>query len=140
MPSVRWIANSRGEYWIEVNLGGRPLQVLVDSGLIDGKGQVGFSVDESLYDDIKQASGFMSHQKHARLTADGQILLTESGSLDAQLMSAQTQTPVGPVVHVYVYRGVAGFPHRVGVAFIHLLKGCKVFWDLDQREWRVDYP
>src|SRR5437868_1739898 len=98
MASIRWFANSRGEYWIDVSLGGRPLQVLIDSGLIDGKGQVGYSVDEALYDNIKQAGGFANHQQHARLTTDGQISLTESGSLDAQLLSPQTQTPIGPVV------------------------------------------
>src|SRR5262249_21670481 len=67
MPHVRWSANPRGEYWIDVYLGGRPLQVLIDSGLIDGRGQVGFSIDEALYDNIKQAGGFANHQMHARL-------------------------------------------------------------------------
>ena len=44
MPQVRWNANVRGEYWIDVCLGGHPLQVLVDTGMIDAKGQVGFSI------------------------------------------------------------------------------------------------
>src|SRR5262245_33314335 len=140
MPSVRWSANPRGEYWIDVNPGGRPLQVLIDTGLIDRQGQIGFSIDEALYDSIKQGGGFTNHQMHARLTADGQISLTESGALDAQLMCPQTRTPVGPIVHISVFRGAAGVPNRVGVVFFHLLRGCKVFWDLDQRDWRIDYP
>ncbi len=44
MPQVNWSANQSGEYWIDVSLGGHPLQVLIDSGLIDHQGRVGFSV------------------------------------------------------------------------------------------------
>jgi hypothetical protein len=140
MPQAPWNATPRGEYWIDVSLGGRPLEVLVDTGLIDAKGQVGFSIELALYDSIKNAGGFAHHQMHARLTADGQITLTESGSLHAQLICPQTQNPVGPIVHVFVFRGAAGVPDRVGLAFFHLLKGCKVLWDLDQRSWCVEYP
>jgi hypothetical protein len=95
MPQACWSANAHGEYWIDVNLGGRPLQVLVDSGLIDARGQVGFSVDASLYDRIKQSGGFHNHQMHTRLTADGKISQTESGSLDVRLISPQTRSLVG---------------------------------------------
>jgi hypothetical protein len=140
MPHVQWSANPRGEYWIDVNLGGHPLQVFIDTGLIDARGQVGFSIDEALYDNMKQAGGFTSHQMHARLTADGQISLTESGSLEAQLLSPQTGSPVGPIVPVSVYRGASGVPNRVGLVFFHLLKGCKVLWALDPRDWRIEYP
>jgi len=140
MPQVCWSANPRGEYWIDINLGGHPLKVLIDSGLIDRRGQVGFSVDESLYDGIKQAGGFKKHQLHTRLTADGQISRTESGSLDAQVICPQTGNLVGSIVHISVFRGVPGVPNRVGVVFFHLLKGCKVLWDLDQRLWCIEYP
>jgi hypothetical protein len=139
MSRVCWSATSRGEYWIDVNLGAHPLKVLIDSGLIDGRGQVGFSVDESLYDSIKHAGGFHNHQMHTRLTAGGQISLTESGSLDAQLICPHTRNPVGPIVHIGVFRGVSGVPNRAGVAFFHLLKGCNVLWDLDQRLWCIEY-
>jgi hypothetical protein len=94
----------------------------------------------SLYDTIKRAGGFINHQMHTRLTADGQISLTESGSLDAQLICPQTGNLVGPIVHVYVFRGVPGVPNRAGLAFFHLLKGCKVVWDLDPRLWCIEYP
>lgn len=140
MPQLCWFANARGEYWIDVNLGGRPLEVLIDTGMIDAKGQVGFSVEETLYDAIKVAGGFAAHQIHLRMTADGQITATESGSLDAQLLDPQSQTAVGPVVHVYVYRGAAGVPDRVGPPFFHHLKGCRIVWDLDQRSWTIEYP
>ena len=140
MPQVCWSATLRGEYWIDVNLGGRPLKVLIDSGLIDARGQVGFSVDETLYDSIDQAGGFQQHQIHTRLTADGHVSLTESGSLDAQLICPQTRSLVGPLVHVHVFRGVPGVPSRAGLAFFHLLKNCKVLWDLDQRLWCIEYP
>jgi hypothetical protein len=140
MPEVRWPANARGEYWIDVRLGGRPLIVLIDTGLIDARGQVGFSVQESLYDQIKQAGGLTAHQMHSRLTAGGQILPTESGSLTSQLISPDTGTPLGPVVDAYVFRGAPGVPDGVGMAFFHLLRGCKVLWELDQRLWCIEYP
>src|SRR5438128_10266628 len=140
MPQACWSASPNGEYWIDVSLGGHPLKALVDSGLIDARGQVGFSVEQSLYDQIKRTGRFRFHQMHTRLTADGQIVLTESGSLDAQLISPQLGVAVGPVVHVYVFRGVSGVPDRAGLAFFHLLKGCKVVWDLDQRSWCIEYP
>jgi hypothetical protein len=140
MSQVGWNANSRGEYWIDVSLGGHSLSVLIDTGLIDARGQVGFSIDPAQYDKIKCAGGFRVHQMHTRLTADGQISLTESGSLDAQMLSRQTMQVVGPAVHVHVFRGSVGVPDRVGLAFFHPLKGCRVFWDLDQRLWIVEYP
>src|SRR5258708_1764010 len=140
MPSASWHANAHNEYWIDVLLGGQPMQVLIDTGLIDRHGVVGFSIDASDYDRISQAGGFRAFKIHRRLMANGQIGTTESGSLDAQLISPQTQQPVGPVVDVYVYRGALGVPDRVGLAFFHHLKGCKVSWDLDQRLWQIDCP
>jgi len=141
MPQACWKASPRGEYWIDVSLGGHALEVLVDSGLIDARGQVGFSIDESLYDQIKSAGGFGKHQTHMRLTADGQISLTESGSLNAQLICPKTRRAVGPVAPVYVFRGVFGVPNRVGLAFFFdCLKGCRVLWNIDRRTWCVKYP
>jgi len=140
MPQVCWSATQAGEYWIDVSLGGHALQVLIDSGLIDRRGQVGFSIDQALYDGFKQAGRFANHQMHARLTANGQISLAESGSLVAQLISPQSGTLVGPIVPVYVFRGYPGVPNRAGIAFFHLLKGCKVLWDLDQRRWCIELP
>jgi hypothetical protein len=140
MPQVSWSATPSEEYWIDVSLGGHHLQVLIDTGFIDPRGQVGFSVDESLYDSIKQSGGFRNYQAYSRVTADGQMSRTESGSLDAQLIAPQTRIRVGPVVHVSVLRGVSGVPNRVGTAFFHRLAGCKVIWDLDKRTWSVEYP
>ena len=140
MPQAIWISNPHGEYWLDVNLANHSLKVLIDTGLIDSRGQVGFSIEEPLYDAIKQAGGFGYHQKHTRLTADGKISQTESGSLDAQMICPQTRNLVGPVVNVFVFRGVPGVPNRVGLAFFHLLKGCKFLWDLEHRLWNIEYP
>src|SRR5947208_2647337 len=133
MPYVSWTANPGGDYWIDVQLAGQPFDVLIDTGLIDRLGEVGFSIEPSDYDASKKVGGFRQHKDRARVLADGSFLITESGSLDAQLFCPQTQSPVGPVVHVYIYRGMPGVPDRVGVAFFHQLKGCKVLWELDQR-------
>lgn len=140
MPSAGWNANARGEYWLDVSLAGHRLEVLIDTGLIDARGQVGLSLEPTWYDRIKQGGGFQAHQTHSRMTADGQITLTESGSLDAQLISPQTRQPVGPVVYVWVLRGSTGVPDRVGLSFFHLLASCRVMWELDQRLWTVEYP
>jgi hypothetical protein len=140
MSQFCWSANPHGEYWIDVDLGTYLLQVLIDTGLIDARGQVGFSVNANLYDRFKLAGAFQQHQLHSRLAADGQISQTESGSITAQLVCPLTQTRVGPAVTVYVFRGALGVPDRVGLAFFHLLKGCKVHWDLDGREWCIDCP
>jgi hypothetical protein len=67
-------------------------------------------------------------------------LQTECGSLDAQLFCPKTRKPVGPIVHLFTFRGVPGVPSRVGVAFFHRLKSCKVLWNLDQRNWNIEYP
>ena len=107
MPQASWNANPGGEYWIDVRLGSHPMQVLIDTGLIDVNGEVGFSADDSIYDAIKRSGGLRRYRKHARMMADGQIRVTESGLLDAQLISPQSQTPVGPIVRVRVYRGAA---------------------------------
>jgi hypothetical protein len=140
MPSVSWNANAQAEYWIDVALNGQRLEVLVDTGLLDALGQVGFSVDAATYDSFKHLGRFHSFQVHRRLSADGTLALTESGSLDAQLYCVQTQISVGPIVSIRVLRGAPGVPDRVGVAFFHQLKGCTVVWDLDQRTWRIEYP
>jgi hypothetical protein len=140
MPSVSWNANTSGEYWIDVALAGKPFNVLVDSGLIDAKGQVGFSIDSTDYDALSNAGQLVKRKLHTRMMADGGLATTEGGFLDAQLFCPRTQTPVGPVARVRVYRGMPGVPDRVGNVFFHQLKGCKVTWDLDQRTWRIDYP
>jgi hypothetical protein len=123
MPQVSWTATPRGEYWIDVSLGGLAVQVLVDTGLLDALGEVGFSVEPLLCDSIDRPGGFQSHQTHLRLVANGQIAQTDSGSLYARLIDPQTRNPVGPVTFVFVYRGAAGVPDRVGPAFLHRLNG-----------------
>jgi hypothetical protein len=108
-----------------VLLGGRPFETLIDSGLIDAAGVIGFSIDALAYDSMKKAGVFSDIQFNPRMTADGKISLRECGSLDARLFNPQTQTAIGPVAHVYVYPGIPGVPDRVGLAFFHQLKGCK---------------
>jgi hypothetical protein len=43
-------------------------------------------------------------------------------------------------VYLYALRGAPGVPSRVGVEFFHHLTGCRVIWDLDRRNWGVEYP
>jgi hypothetical protein len=94
MPQACWLANQRGEYWIDVALGGLRLLVLIDTGLIDSRGQIGFSVGPARYEQIKLAGGFQSHQTHMRLTADGQVSQTESGSLVGKQRGRSAASPL----------------------------------------------
>ncbi len=45
MPQVCWTATAGGEYWLDVDLAGSPFRVLIDTGLLDARGQIGFSIE-----------------------------------------------------------------------------------------------
>jgi hypothetical protein len=67
-------------------------------------------------------------------------LQTESGETNAQLIDPITRQPVGNPVVTWVLRGTKGVISRVGVVFFHHLTGCRVDWDLDTRNWCIEYP
>ncbi len=140
MPIATWTAGTGGLYWIDVFLGDRELSVMVDLGLVDPKGRVGFSVDAPLYDTLKRAGVFSQFLMHSRLDASGHIALTESGETAAQLIDPAPRQRVGPALRMHVFRGSPNVPNRVGVAFFHELSGCVVRWTLDQKLWQIEYP
>src|SRR5437879_4338108 len=124
MPQACWKADPDGYYWIDVFLGSHPLPMMLDSGLVDPAGLVGFSMEPTLYDRTKQAGEFHQMAQASRLDASGGVSTTECGLVIARLQCPTTHQPVGPGVQVYVLRGAPGVHSRVGVAFFHHLTGC----------------
>jgi hypothetical protein len=140
MADVSWQAAPDGRYWIDVALGGHVARVMIDLGLVDPLQAVGFELDPSLYDHLKQAGLLSRFQYRFRRDANAKISGSESGHIDAQLVDPSTKQRIGPVVSLHVCRGVAGVPSRVGVVFFHQLIGCRVVWVLDSRTWRIECP
>ena len=140
MARVSWRAAPDHRYWIDVALGNRELSVMLDLGLVDPLGRIGFEVDPGEYDALKQTGQLSRFRRRARRDASGQLSWSESGLVLTQLVSPLTRQRVGPAPHVYVSRGVSGVPSRVGVVFFHALAGCQIIWDLDQQLWQFDYP
>src|SRR5262249_17341005 len=140
MAQACWQGSADGRYWIDAALGTLDMALMIDLGLVDSRNLVGFSVEPSLFDQLKLAGALTQMQMHSRLDASGRISQSESGLLGSQLICPVDRRRVGPVVQLYVLRGNPGVPNRFGVAFFHHLVGCRVLWNLDTRTWCVDYP
>jgi len=140
MPSVRWQCRADGQYGIDVELGHRHFTLVVDTGLIDRKNQVGFCIEPFLYDYLKNQGELSAFSMHSQMDASSIVSTSESGLTTARLISPVTQLPIGPAVQLHVMRGSPNVPNRVGAVFFHHLKGCRVNWDLDNRIWSIDYP
>ena len=113
---------------------------MVDSGLVDPLGLIGFELEPSVYDSLDQGGFLTQIQTRRSRNASGQYSHAKSGLTNAQLLDPVTGQPVGPSVQLYVSRGKQGLPNRVGVVFFHRLKGCRILWDLDSRTWWIEYP
>jgi hypothetical protein len=135
-----WHAGKDGRYWMDIRVANLDLRLLTDSGLVDPLHQVGLAVDATVYDQLKRSGQLTAFQKRSARNASGRITLAEAGLVSAQVIDPVTKMPVGPVIQVYVFRGILGVPHRVGIMILHALRGCKVIWDLNQQTWCVEYP
>jgi hypothetical protein len=140
MSQACWPAAADGRYWIDTVVGGQNVRCMVDLGLIDPLGWLGLELEPALYDRLKQLGQLTSFKYRSRRDASGQLVWLESGETRAQLCDPTSQQPVGPVAQLFVGRGAASLPNRVGVVFFHRLPGCKVAWDLDTRLWYIEYP
>jgi hypothetical protein len=138
MLRASWQAASDGRYWIDVTIAGRELRVMIDLGLVDPSGLVGFELEPAVYNGMKRADRLTRFSFRFRRDASGQVTSTESGFTTAQLFNPVAAQPIGPVVHTGVCRGEPGIPNRVGVAFFQRLVGAKVLWDLDTRTWQIE--
>ena len=124
----------------DVALGNRELRLMVDSGLTDKLHQVGAEVDPTIYDQMKLAGQFQTIRQRSWRDANNRLTITEGGLMICQLIDPVTRSRIGTGVAIYVNRGTASVPSRVGVEFWHRLTGCQVLWDLDGQVWCVDYP
>ncbi len=125
---------------LDVALGSQYVSVMVDLGLIDPLGRVGFEVEPATYNAIYQSGGFSRFSRRSRRDASGSISFFDTGRTSTQLVDPISRIPVGPVVPLFVASGTPGVAGRVGVVFFHRLTGCRISWELDQQTWIVDYP
>lgn len=140
MPQASWQAASDGRYWIDVFVAAQRFDVMIDLGLVDPSGFVGFELEPSVYDEMKAASELSHFNYRFRRDAGGRVTRTESGLTVAQLRRPPTNDEIGPAVPIFVCRGAPGIPSRVGVAFFHRLDGCRVVWKLEERIWQIECP
>lgn len=140
MARVCWQAAPNGGYWMDVAVGPRDCRLMVDLGLVDPRNQIGCTLDPSEYDALKQLGLLSGIRTRLSRDASGRYSTIETARTTAQLIDPDTTQRVGPVVRLYVSRGVPSVPGRVGVSFFHGLSGCEVVWDIDARKWCVEYP
>lgn len=140
MPRLSWPVAPNGRYLIDLSIGGVDLVVMVDTGIADPMQRVGFDLDERDYDRLRSAGLVRATEYRKRHDASGRVIVRESGEVTAQLIDPATRQRVGPLVTVYANRGVKGVVSRVGPVFFHALTGCRVVWELDRKEWCVEYP
>lgn len=140
MADISWSAASDGRYWIDVVIGGQAVRAMIDLGLVDPLGAVGFELEPALYDQLKKAGLLSRLQYRFRRDANARITSSESGLSTAQLFDPGLGQVVGPLVQLHVCRGAIGVPSRVGVVFFHRLADCNVHWQLNSRTWRIECP
>src|SRR5437016_3597036 len=140
MPQRCWVATATGHYWLDFALGTQVCQCMVDTGLVDPRGLVGFEVAPRMYDGLKQAGQLTHFLNRSFRRSSGRLHTSEIGLTTAQLLDPLGSQPIGPAVSLYIGRGVRGLPDRVGSAFFHRLIGCRVIWHLPTRTWCVEYP
>jgi hypothetical protein len=121
-------------------LGHHRLNLMVDTGLVDPAGDVGFELDQATFDLLRQVGLIQNLQRRRRRDASGRIMTSDAGRCISQLIDPLSLRPQGPQVSIVAMRGSPNVPSRVGVAFFHRLQGCHVDWDLDNRTWCVRYP
>jgi hypothetical protein len=140
MPQACWQAASDGTYWLDLAIGNHELTLLIDLGMIDHQQRIGFAVEATIYDQLKQSGAFRHSIHSLRLDASGNVSRRAAGLTTAQLICPISRSRIGPQVDLYVSRGAPGVPHRVGLVFFHALAGCRVQWNFDKREWCIEFP
>lgn len=140
MGRACWLAAPDGRYWIDVALGAYDARLMMDLGMVDPLQRGAFEIEPALYDLLVQRAQIVPGAPKRRRDSSGQIVDLDSGSITAQLIDPATRRRVGPVVSADIVRGFPRVPNRVGVVFFHHLIACRVHWDLDGREWCVEYP
>ena len=140
MGQISYSVGPTGAYFIEVQIGTFELQVMVDLGLTDPAGQIGFAITPEVFDRLEQAGQLSRFRGRISRDASGQYSTIESAESTACLLDPASRQPVGPSTRIFVSRGAPRVPNRVGVAFFHRLTGSRVIWELDRRTWCIEFP
>jgi hypothetical protein len=139
MNKTIWNAAPDGRYWLDIAVGSHASVLMIDVGIVDPKEEVGCEVEPVIYDFLLLTGQLGPNCPRSKRDASGRTTTTESALTTMQLLDPQNRHGIGPSVQLYVCRGVAGVPSRVGVVFFHRLAGCRVLWELDQRQWCIEY-
>lgn len=138
--ALTWLATARGDYVIDVVIGGLAVAAMVDSGLVDPAQLVGFELTPALFDQLQEAGLLKELATRTRRDAGGRMSVMQVGKVTAFLARPKTAEAAGPEVELFVARSHEGLPNRVGLAFFHRLVGCRVVWDCSARTWSVCLP
>lgn len=139
MDRISWRAAPQGVYWIDVLVGDFPMCLMVDTGLCDPRNELGIALDPTVYDRLKQERKLSRIRTRVSRDASGRHAASEVAETSAQLYDVANSRPVGPAVRLFVSRGIAKVPSRVGVPFFHHLKGCTVEWNLENQRWSIQF-
>jgi hypothetical protein len=140
MTRACWSATSDGRYLVDIALGTMPYRLMLDTGLVDPTGQVGFEIDPASFDVLEQSGQLLRAGRRPRSDSSGRTVWLKVGFVAAQLFDPSSGSPIGPAVRCLAVRNFPGVVSRVGVVFFHRLTGCRVEWDLDARQWCVECP
>jgi hypothetical protein len=140
MTRACWPAAPDGRYVLDIALGTMPCRLMLDTGLVDRAGHVGFEIDPALFGVLEQSGQLLRTGRRPRSDSSGRSVWLEAGFVAARLLDPSSGSPIGPAVRCLAVRNIPGVISRVGVVFFHRLTGCRVDWDLDTREWCVECP
>jgi hypothetical protein len=140
MTRACWPAAASGRYYLDIALGTMPCRLMLDTGLVDPVGDVGFETNPALFDGLEQARQLVKGVRRPRHDSSGRVVRLKTGFVVARLLDPATGSQIGPTVRCLALRNFAGVPSRVGIAFFHRLSGCRADWDFDARLWCIDCP
>jgi len=98
MTRVCWPAAAGGHYWLDIALGTLPCRLMLDTGLVDPRGQVGFEIDPTMFDLLEQSGQLLAAGIRSRLDSSGTSVSLKTGFLTALLLDPTTLRTVGPPV------------------------------------------
>ena len=137
---LTWLATARGDYVIDVMIGGLAASTMVDSGLVDPAQLVGFELVPALFNQLQEAGLLKELATRTRRDAGGRMSVMRVGKISAFLARPNTAEAAGPEVELFVACSPEGLPSRVGLVFFHRLVDCVVVWDCSARTWTVRLP
>ncbi len=102
--ALTWLATARGDYVIDVVIGGLASSAMVDSGLVDPAQLVGFELAPALFDQLQEAGLLKELATRTRRDAGGRMSVMRVGKVSAFLARPKTAEVAGPEVDLFVAR------------------------------------